>query len=855
MHEILWWAWVSHRQAIFPRVDAGAILALEVQGHLDTSQDSLSNSAMKHLIYSMLMIGTLFFGGETFAQQITEPFVSGGYGPGHGNSRRWVDVNNDGKDDFCTLDGARDVLTCSESTGSGFRNLFSVNIGRPVGGNGKDDAKPQWVDINGDGYVDICRNVSGSIAVNEQVSCRFGPSFSGEVFYAAPATYAGGQFTNSESDSWYAPATSGIVNNTIHYHDIDEDGRRDLCYQYADYGSASGTPATQGMTPTQSIRCRRYDGSTTFSGEIVVVAALQDDDPNRTHSKSGFYDFNGDGRADFCNRHGCHIRTASGFTQFVSFAATFDTWPATGERFGWEGAQFIDFNGDGKTDFCGPTTSNRLICLLSNGKDGNRTPVFSSQLDAGHKYWRWWVDINGDGFPDFCRAVGPQIDGNDGHLDMGADMFCRLGDGGSFSSGDIKITSVNYGMPDGGRAFCDPHGTGIQTFCRATKTLVFAYGCTTNPESSGETCSTYVVGANYGLLTGFSPDLQAEAPVLKKFSDGLGAETRITYLPMTDDRVYRRSGFGNGPELSLVLPRQQVVSETRAWRKEIGVDEKLWKPLTGNANYFYKDLLSHRDDGSRGFKERFAFQEGNNTLEYTVFNQGPSVGASRLDRLYALGDVGSTAESRRYAIRGRFLDSQLLAGNFKRSVEPLPSGSNTTMVGKVFSKAAHDIVPPPSTYVAQHPFGLLQKSVNTLARLERANPRLLPISYTRETTAEAWDLNGAAMPGGYSLTTIDDFGNITVLQQDTRAPDGSLWSKLTTNNYVNDTPKWLLGRLTKAKVVSTAPTAAQQLAAVPSSAGSAPNASAMSPTTPVPTAPQPMSPAVLSAILQLLLDD
>jgi hypothetical protein len=65
----------------------------------------------------------------------------------------------------------------------------------------------------------------------------------------------------------------------------------------------------------------------------------------------------------------------------------------------------------------------------------------------------------------------------------------------------------------------------------------------------------------------------------------------------------------------------------------------------------------------------------------------------------------------------------------------------------------------------------------------------------------------------------------------------------------------LLGRLTNAKVVSNAPTPDQQLADLPRSAGTAPNATVMAPPAPVPTAPQPVSPAVLAAILQLLLED
>lgn len=494
-----------------------------------------------------------------------------------------------------------------------------------------------------------------------------------------------------------------------------------------------------------------------------------------------------------------------------------------------------------------------MACILSNGKNGFTSAVTSGILDHGHKYWRWWVDINGDGHPDFCRAVGSNIDGSSGWYDNYGTMSCRLGLGDSFAQTDINVPDFNFGKPDGGRSFCDPVGNGLQTFCRATKRGISeAQVCYEG--YNGDWCYVPVFDAE-GLHVGLSATLQAEQALLKKYSDGLGAETRLTYLPLSDDRVYARSGLGNGPELSLVRPRQMVVAETRAWQREVGVDEKNWKPLTGNANYFYKDLLVHFEDGSRGFKERYAFQEGNNTLEYTQFHQGPGLGVGRAERLARLGEIGTTVESRRYAINNSFLQSVSLLKGFQKSSGggATTTSSRQVTVGKVFSKAVYDATPPPITYIAQHPFGLLQRSVNTLDRVNRAG--LLPIVYNRETTSFAWDLNGAVMPRGYSLTELDANGNITYLKQDTTAPNGQVWSKTTTNTYADNATSWLLGRLTKATVASTAPTADAQLAVLPRSAGSAPNAAAMSPPTTVPTAPQPISPAVLAAILQLLLED
>lgn len=802
---------------------------------------------MKHISFLLLLVGMLVVHQSVQAQQLTAEFPAA-YGTGHGNTRNWVDVDGDGKDDFCTLYGNRDRLLCWRSEGNRFAStpFLDVGIGHPVGNDGRDDPKMRWVDMNGDGNVDLCRTVGGPPSfvgfVLGYFVCNHGPTFATTNIQTTLTYNFVGYEQSSESSSTIIPPSNGVVLDTLHTADINEDGKADLCYQYADYGGST----TLNSTPTYSIRCR-MNAITAFGGETIIIASYRDDDPNRTHSKAGFYDFNGDGRADFCNKYGCHVRRTDGFTQFVSYESTADNWP-TGDRFGWEGSTFIDFNGDGKIDFCGPTTLGRLICLLSNGKDGNRTAVFSGAIGQDEKYWRWWADINGDGYPDYCSAVGPNIDGKPGWYDDWGTMRCRLGLGDSFAPTDINVPSFNFGGPDGGRAFCDPVGNGLQTFCRASKWAIpQPEVCTTEPYNGTVTCTIPTI-TMHGLRAGFSSDPQAEYPLLKKYSDGLGAETRLTYLPLTDDRVYRRTNLGpSAPELSIVRPRQMVVSETRVWLKQTGVDEKQWKPLTGNANYFYKDLLVHFEDGSRGFKERFAFQEGNNTLEHTEYFQGPGAGAGRAERLERMGEVGLTKVSARYAVQGSFLSSTGLVGGLAK-----PSASaRTVSVNKVFSAAAYTS-PPPPTRIPDQPFGLLQRGVNTLGKVTR--PGLLPIVYVRETTATAWDLNGAVMPSNYSLTELDDYGNVKSLTQNTTL-NGQPWSKVTTNTYNDDVSKWLLGRLTNAKVVSTAPTAQQQLDALPRSHGNAPHATAMSPPTPVPTAPQPISPAVLSAILQLLLED
>jgi hypothetical protein len=73
--------------------------------------------------------------------------------PGHGFSRSWVDINGDGKDDYCLITGPqRDLLRCYTSLGD---QLNATPISASLGG--MSGTTFSWTDVNGDGQTDICR--------------------------------------------------------------------------------------------------------------------------------------------------------------------------------------------------------------------------------------------------------------------------------------------------------------------------------------------------------------------------------------------------------------------------------------------------------------------------------------------------------------------------------------------------------------------------------------------------------------------------------------------------------------------------------------------------------------------------
>lgn len=91
-----------------------------------------------------------------------------GIDPGYKNGRQWVDINNDGKADYCRVIGERGgtSLSCtlSEPDGSGFGETLTVGIDVGYGD------KPRYFEDSGTpGILQYCR-VVGSVGYT-QISC------------------------------------------------------------------------------------------------------------------------------------------------------------------------------------------------------------------------------------------------------------------------------------------------------------------------------------------------------------------------------------------------------------------------------------------------------------------------------------------------------------------------------------------------------------------------------------------------------------------------------------------------------------------------------------------------------------
>jgi len=794
---------------------------------------------MRLLLSALFCLLCLGISGEVLAQQLRAETL--GF-PGKGWTRTWADVDNDGRDDFCIMVGDWEKdLECYLTKPAGLVKKTFYNM---WAGRGAEGSQLLWGDLNGDGQMDVCR------AVADSFTCRLGPTFApGLGFSHVAGGYIFGSDRCTENGCEPPQYREGYENlQDFYVTDMNGDGLSDACYL-----------VLRADNSTRDIRCRLVQldaaGNPSFSAESSAwtLSAIT---PAAEGYPKGFYDFNGDGLPDYCRVLAggvlrCGLASLNGFLAAeVSSAVAIDG----GYK---EGAAFVDVNADGKVDYCrivGVTGNYSLRCTFSNGvgwEVASGTPNrerYSPALDPGYAHSRWWVDINGDGLVDFCRAIGPNSGASAGG-DNYSHLACRLsrGDGDAsnpmvaFYYSDVRQDNINFGRADGGRAFCDALGTGIATFCRVTyHTVAAGQECHVNPDTGDVTsCWTNYDGVN-GLLAGFSnTEVQARQSLLTAYSDGLGAETRITYLPMNNPNVYVRSGFGKYPRALITMPRSPVVFETRAW--QAGTQNT----LTGNARYFYKDLRTDTWGGSRGFRERWIFTEGSNTLDHVVYYQGLGSGVDASSIENDAREVGLVKYQERFAVADGFVPEAGTTDALTARQRRIQAITGAAM------RLSAVTDPRPS---ASSPFIRLQSTSDLLGDTIPANPRF---RYVRSASASAWDWDGAnsvPMPTSDSVTEMDDVGNVTSLIQTTTAPNGLVWRKTTTNKYDQDSrTNWILGRLTSATVKSEAPSADAQIAAYGRSAGNSPNASAISSS--APAVAQPLSPAVLSAILNLLLED
>jgi hypothetical protein len=333
---------------------------------------------------------------------------------GNTEGRDWVDMNGDGRSDFCRVVGPAGAfrLACTLSAGAGFgATITSDVIDAGVSGSQK------WVDVNADGFVDFCRVTV--TAGSYRLACTFGGASS---------------FGNTVS----SVVDVGNEMQNAKWHDIKHDGKMRYCRYdsgsqfrcatlvgtaFVEEAGVAGSGAGKFdvvdlVARATPYRCVRQTGKlfcVTLDGTQQSNIALRYDitvNPNH----GWWADINGDGHADYCQpansaatttmqcgrSTGTKVMANNNVDYIGSLVGTNVTIG------GAANAKWVDINGGNTADYCriiGAPGSYRAACSEAD-RLVFRDAVESEILDPGQGEGQGWADVVGDGSKAFCRVIG-----------------------------------------------------------------------------------------------------------------------------------------------------------------------------------------------------------------------------------------------------------------------------------------------------------------------------------------------------------------------------------------------------------------------------------------------------------------
>jgi hypothetical protein len=732
-----------------------------------------------------------------------------------------ADFNGDGKTDILrwstTVSENQLYLSNGAGTGSGsFAKQSSFNLTTQKLFSTDGCYRSILVDINGDGITDILR-YSSSKKLDGGSCSSYGNTeiylSNGDGTFTVKA-YSGPELDMTSSVTYRAcpvklpelcedpdnPPHSGWSRGAnVYLLDVDGDGRPDLITTILpEYGTTD--PVGNACLSQICTHVYKGNGDGTFNTELSTNLAHVSVYSNPAAS-GGFgapkyvMDIDGDGLADL---YGLPTNVFSNNVAYRSRGdGNFDARSAGGADKTCTFA--IDFNGDGRSDCLDWSSSGALRFYTSDttaSEVGNFNISALVLRDGSHD--TQIVDINGDGRGDILRYANSASE---------TLLYLSAGDGSFIPSTTFNLNTSTRQLysNDGTSSFVtgDFTGRGNVEFLRMK-----------DSPSAGESSGNQL----YVKSDSTPPDL------LSTVTTGTGLVTRLTWVPLSNSVSGSTERYKSDRQTSqaAIYPKVDVVAPiyvVATLQSDTGVGSS-----TVSKEYRYTGLKAAYDSrGGQGFRE---------TRQQVLTPSGSDMMVTATQYLQDFPYTGVASHTASWL--GYLTDS-----------EPSSPLSASTYVYCNMANASAQ-----SSATSSAPC-----SVPATTRLHQ------PYLYYSEDVGQ--DLTGTALPTVKTTNTFNSRGDpltIVVQTSGTSAGVAQTFTKQTSNEYEAENTScsgdgtscyWILGRLKRATQQNTSPSSLSTLTAA---AGFATNATATSGAT-TPAASTPISPAVLTAILQLLLDD
>ncbi len=697
---------------------------------------------------------------EMGPSQCTTPNGSVGIDQRGDGGWQLVDYNGDGRDDLFISSPLGQGWRLFLSTGRGTAKVFDdtqnqiAALSPAIPSSDVPNQQPQLADLNGDGLTDVVYADAGDGPV-ARIMERSGGTFvwgaERGIVLDVPLTSLLPSIDPRCSDPAYTctrtllPSPKG---GFVQLADFNGDAASDLLMNVRDIVSWEDTCTCTGPNcQQQAIAPAQQDaiGEEFVSGGVASTQACTGAELDITTTT-----------------HALTVKSIASSSVTLSLYATLG---AAGTP-GLNSVNYADVNGDGLTDVFYRASAGGDWSYRINTGTGLLAPVALGIVDF--RELTRFLDINGDGRADVLYVINP---------------------------GNYKAYNVRYALPSGGFG----PGTWIPGVAGSNGNALVCEGFACDSNLKASMFGDFDGDGNLDFMSlklANTPDLfvsrantrYVPRDVITKITNGFGAETEITYSPLTLKDFYRPdTGTRNSANWGRGAPVQDVLGPLYAVQQVSSSSPQ-------NGSTTTKSTLHYRYNGAKlqgggrgllGFRE-IATVDPNQTGGYVV---------TKTQYAQNFPFVGMPTQTSKFAnVNLVFVAPACLTATPTETCFAPRGQAGTTLSGSPFSQSTQVWFAGLDQGTSLPTFG--QTSFGPVLPLMIGSEEVAVDPFTAAQTSRVVTAFNYGSFGNVASTSVDTYaGTSTTLMS----------TVLTSNTYSDDAVRWRLGRLTASTVTHKRP--------------------------------------------------